>query len=152
MAAQYPWAYRGRTVTTAVDTNMLVDLLAGEAEVARRARLALEDASARGALEICPVVYAELLAFPRRSSDDVDGFLSGAAIDVARDLTRSVWRRAGLAFAQYAERRRASGGGQPRRLLADFLIGAHAVDVGSLLTRDLGFYRRSFSGLQLWQP
>lgn len=63
-----------------------------------------------------------------------------------------MWRLAGEAYAAYAERRRRSHGGHPRRLLADFLIGAHAQGVGSLLTRDLGIYRASFPHLAVIAP
>lgn len=63
-------------------------------------------------------------------------------------LSRSTWREAGLAFAAYAARRRASRMSHPRRLLADFVVGVHAASVGSLLTRDLGLYRVSFPQLE----
>ena len=41
-------------------------------------------------------------------------------------------------------------GGKHERILADFLIGAHALhEANRLLTRDRGFYRRYFSGLEI---
>jgi len=50
---------------TAVDTNVLLDLLAGDEAAIGAARSALVGALARGSLVICPVVYAELAAsFP----------------------------------------------------------------------------------------
>jgi predicted nucleic acid-binding protein len=43
-----------------------------------------------------------------------------------------------------------AGGGKRTRLIADFVIGAHAqIRGGRLLTHDRGFYRRHFEGLQI---
>jgi len=39
------------------------------------------------------------------------------------------------------------------RVIADFLIGAHALHhTEALLTRDRGFYRESFKGLRVLEP
>jgi predicted nucleic acid-binding protein len=44
-------------------------------------------------------------------------------------------------------------GGQRTRMLADFLIGAHAqVQATRLLSRDRGFYRKLFPSLNLFDP
>lgn len=62
-----------------------------------------------------------------------------------------MWRSAGLAFGGYAQRRRAQPGDPgPRRILADFLIGAHASELGArLLTFDGGVYRAAFPNLEV---
>ena len=44
----------------------------------------------------------------------------------ARQETQA-WRVAGKAFQKYASRRQKQQAGRPRRILADFLIGAHAL-------------------------
>lgn len=136
-------------MSTAVDTNVLIDLLAGQPDAARRARLALDAAHAAGGIVLCPVVYAELLAYPGRRQPEIDALLTGTRISVDWMLTPEVWRRAGDAFANHAQRRRATGTDHPRRLLADFVIGAHAMEVGTLLTRHMGVYRTNFPELRL---
>ena len=57
---------------------------------------------------------------------------------------------AGRAFQAYAERRRKQRDQGARRLLADFLIGAHAFANGfRLLTLDEGLDRAAFPSLAI---
>lgn len=139
-------------MSIAVDTNVLVDLLAGDTAAAAAAAAALDRAYEQGAVVICPVVYAELLAYPERGRDDVAALLSETEMRVDWLLPQHVWTDAGEAFAEYAQRRRDAGAGAPRRLLADFLIGAHARHLGQLITRDVGFYRTAFPDLRISCP
>jgi hypothetical protein len=114
------------------------------------ARKALEAASSRESLAMCGVVYAELIGAPGRTEAFVDRFCEEAGIAVEWELGERTWRRAGVAFQGYATRRKKQSGAEPRRLLADFLIGAHALENGyKLLTLDGGMYRRAFPGLRL---
>lgn len=139
-------------VTTAVDTNVFVVLWqADTAEDAQRALRALEAASDQGNLVISPVVYAELTAAPNRDAAFVDAFLKDTRVDVLWTMPPEVWRRAADAYRAYAIRRRQGRGDEgPRRILADFLIGAHALDCDArLLTFDQGIYRHSFPELEL---
>ena len=104
----------------------------------------------QGVIVLCPVVYAEMLANPVMSAPKLQDFLSQTRIIVNFELTPEVWQEAGTRFGIYAERRRRSGGGEPRRLLADFLVGAHALlQADRLLTFDQGRYRLDFSELVL---
>lgn len=65
-------------------------------------------------------------------------------------MDESVWRTTGKSFQKYASRRRKQRAGQPRRILADFLIGAHALEKGySLLTLNEGLYRAAFPKLHI---
>jgi predicted nucleic acid-binding protein len=65
-----------------------------------------------------------------------------------------VWESAALAFRAYAERRRTQAGDPgPRRILADFITGAHALHrASSLLTFDQRIYRAAFPTLNVVVP
>lgn len=80
-----------------------------------------------GAVVICSAVYAELMATPSLGEEELDAFLEDTDVGVDWRLEEAVWRDAGRAYLGYAERRRKQKGDEgPRRILADFLIGAHA--------------------------
>jgi predicted nucleic acid-binding protein len=111
---------------TAVDTNILSALWSAEPRSDELSNT-LEETAAEGALVICPVVYAELLAHPKASPDFVDDFLAATDILIDFSIGESVWREVAARFAKYAVRRRASRGGSPKRLVADFVVGAHAL-------------------------
>ncbi len=124
-------------MTTAIDTNVIVALWNADESLHLSARELLNAALGQGGLAICGAVYAELLASPGRTEDFVDRFCEGGGIVVEWELSERVWRMAGAAFQQYAARRRKQRGAQARRILADFLIGAHALANGyKLLTLD----------------
>jgi hypothetical protein len=83
-----------------------------------------------------------------------ESFLSASCLDtgisVEFDLDEVIWRLAGRAFKAYASRRRKQRDPGPRRILADFLIGAHASHRGyRLLTLDDHLYKTAFSALTL---
>lgn len=134
---------------TALDTNVLSALWSGE-PLASRVAGQLAQAHAQGGLVVCAPVYVELLAHPSASQHFVDEFLmdTGVAVDFA--LGEDVWRQAGKSFVAYANRRRKSQGGSPKRLLADFLVAAHALlRADCLMTLDASRYERDFPRLRL---
>jgi len=136
-------------VRTAVDTNIISALWSGEPLASELARL-LGKAHGEGGLVICGAVYCELLAHPKATVSFVDGFLTKTNITVDFALDEAVWREAGRRFAEYAERRRQSAGGTARRLLVDFLIGAHAqLRADQLLTLDAARYGNAFPALRM---
>jgi predicted nucleic acid-binding protein len=139
---------------TTIDTNVLIGLWSGTVEAADAIADQLSRSGAQGPLVIAPAVYAELIAAADRDIAFVDSFLAVAHVRVDWLLPEAVWRTAALAYRGYAERRRAqppdSG---PRRILADFLIGAHALHIGStLLTLDMRTYRAAFPTLSVFAP
>ena len=133
---------------TAIDTNVLSALWSGE-PLAVLASDQLDHAASAGGLVICGAVYAELLAHPKAKLDFVDHFLSVTGISIDFDLGESVSREASVRFAKYATRRRASRGGRAKRLLVDFIVGAHALlRSDRLLTLDTSRYLRDFPELK----
>lgn len=136
-------------MTIALDTNVLSALWNDNDGLNRVAAKALEDKK-QEQMAICGVVYAELIGAPGRTEAFVDRFCEEAGIAVEWELKERVWRRAGVAFQEYAARRKKQIGAAPRRLLADFLIGAHALENGyKLLTLDEGLYKAAFPRLKL---
>jgi len=137
-------------MTTAIDTNIFVALWDEEDLRNPTVRPALDAALERGSLVVAAPVYSELLAFPSRSEDFLDRFFGQTGILVDWDLNESVWRTAGLAYQAHAARRRKRCDPGPRRILADFLIGAHALKNNfPLITLDDRFYRVAFPRLSI---
>ena len=139
---------------TAVDTNVIVGLLAGTEDETQIARRALVEVATQGPLILCPAVYAELLAMPGFSEDDLAAFVEETDLIVDWALAPEVWQSAGRAYSAYAARHRKQKGDKgPRRILADFLIGAHAeLTAGKLLTLDPKLYRANFAELEVLAP
>jgi predicted nucleic acid-binding protein len=137
----------------AVDTNVFVRFLAGGPDLAPPARIALERAAAEAEVVVSPAVFAELVA-GNRSPEEVARFFEEKNIAVHWDLNEEVWREAGLRYAAYARDRRKRSGAGPRRILADFLIGAHALLMagGNLLTSDTRIFASYFPELRISSP
>jgi hypothetical protein len=136
-------------VRTAIDTNAISALWSVEPLVAQiSAKLA--DAHRAGGLTIAAPVYAELLAYRGMTGDRLNEFLSTTGVFVDFRMEEEVWRLAGRRFAKHAARRRAARSGQPRRLVADFVIGAHALlHADQLLTLDVSIYKQDFPELKI---
>ena len=137
-------------MTTAIDTNVVVALWDKDPTLSLAAQTALEAAFNRGTLVVSAPVFAELIAAPGRTETFVTSFLEETGVVIDWDLGEAVWRSAGRAFRSYAERRRKLRDSGTRRILADFLIGAHAEARGyRLLTLDERLYRAAFPTLTI---
>lgn len=133
-------------MVTAVDTNVLLDVLGGDAEFGGRSAAALKLCMAEGGLLACEIVWAETGAWFPDASAAADTF-SRLRINYS-PLPAATALAAGRTWRAYRE-----AGGTRERVVADFLIGAHALtQADRLLTRDRGFYRRHFAGLQIVDP
>lgn len=132
---------------TALDSSVLLDVLGADQVFGEKSREALRSAYDAGALVVCDVVWAEVRAHfatdeSFREALDLLGVrfdpISGEAAAVAGRL----WRES-----------RSGSRPSEKRVIADFLVGAHArLQADVLLTRDRGFYRRYFKGLKVIDP
>lgn len=137
-------------MTTAVDTNVIVSLWDLDSSLNSAAQGALDAALAHGGLVVAAPVFAELMACPGRDEAFLNTFFRETGIAIDWSLDEAIWRTAGEAFQTYAARRRRHGATGPRRILADFVIGAHALrKTHALLTLDDRLYRAAFPGLEI---
>ena len=153
---------------TAVDTNILLDILIpGEPHSASSKRL-LDKHLANGKLILCEVVFAELAArFP--SEQELKLFLAETGMRLVPSNEKSL-HMAGMRWIGFAKKSRkdrfACGNcgasfevtcpkcraalTKRQLVLGDFLIGAHAlVHADCLLSRDLGVYKSHFRDLKV---
>jgi predicted nucleic acid-binding protein len=133
-------------MTTALDSSVILDLLVDSPRHAPQAEAALRAARSQGRLIACECVLAELR--PALASDaDLQQLLDDLGIDFVACSRESVVL-AGRHLAKYHQR-----GGTRGRVVADFLIGAHAqLHADRILARDRGFLRDYFSGLKVVDP
>ena len=131
---------------TAIDSNVLLDILIPNEAFADAATAAIEDAAAHGSLVVSDIVYAEIcVQFPTQR--ECDHFFSSNEIRVEH-LIRSAHFLASRIWREYRAQ-----GGKRNRILPDFLIGAHArTQANRLISRDRGFYRTLFPKLTLIDP
>lgn len=105
-----------------LDSNIILVAVNTDDGSQKKALTALQDFQARGYC-ICPPVYAELRADPEWSTL-IKPFLDETGVQVNWQMPEAIWEQAGIFSRIYADKRR--GGVLPRRILADFLIAAHA--------------------------
>ena len=131
---------------SAIDTNILLDILIPNEKFYDASARAIEESASSGSLVICDFVYAEL-CIHFATQRECDGFLRDNEIRV-EPLFREAHFRASRAWRTYRQQ-----GGQRTRILADFLIGAHAQTRATrLVSLDRSFYKKFFPSLSLIDP
>jgi predicted nucleic acid-binding protein len=127
-----------------VDTNVILDIIGGDPNFGEKSSEIISRYSRTGILVINPIIYGEV------------GALLSSIEELNSLLPTSLFHRypipweasftAGQAFAKYKRQ-----GGKKNRILADFLIGAHATAIGAgIISRDKG-YSKYFS-VQILNP
>jgi predicted nucleic acid-binding protein len=155
-------------MVTAVDTNIILDVLIPGEPFGEPSKELLDRHLSQGKLIVCEVVVAELAAW-FASGSELTSFLADTRISLVHSREESL-HVAGSRWARYAKTnakgRFACGQcghvfvpacpecgaalTKRRHVLADFLIGAHAVvQADCILSRDLGVYRTYFRDLKV---
>jgi predicted nucleic acid-binding protein len=131
---------------TAVDTSVLLDIFGADPEFGERSAQALRDCIAAGSVIACDIVWAETSAsFTELKA--AEAALARLRVDFC-PLDGSTSLAVGQSWRAYRK-----AGGNHERVIADFMIGAHALaNADQLLTRDRGFYRRYFEQLRVLDP
>ena len=130
----------------AVDSSVLLDLLTDDPEFAAASVSAVAQALSVGELVVCEAVVAEVQTMLDTRETAMDALAEFGIRFQA--ITEQAAVRAG-----HMQRRFRDRGGRRERVVADFLIGAHAMmQCDALITRDAGFYRDYFKGLRLIVP
>ncbi|MFO7462301.1 MAG: type II toxin-antitoxin system VapC family toxin [Desulfatiglandales bacterium] len=132
---------------TAVDTNILIDILEPDPAFGPLSKAALKRCLLEGSVVACEVVWAEVaVAYGHAVEAAVEamGRMGIQYTEMAVEATIEAAR----CWYDYLKK-----GGDRRRIAADFLIGGHGFkQADRLLTRDKGFYRSCFKKLNVETP
>ena len=133
-------------MVTAVDSNIFFDITSDDALANMAAIRALGNAAAAGELVVSTVCYAEL-SVRFETQAELNTFLAEFEVETT-PLDQETAFLAGHFLREYKER----GGGRTR-ILADFLIAAHAqAHADRILTRDGRFFTENFPNLKAVAP
>jgi len=134
-------------VITAVDTNVLIDILEPDPRHGPASGDALTRCLAEGTVVACDIVWAEVATVYADRRVELLAALDRLRIDYS-EVTREAALEAARCWHAYRSR-----GGSRQRIAADFIVGGHALaQCDRLLTRDRGFYRESFAALAILDP
>lgn len=132
---------------TAVDTNILIDILEPDPVFGPASKQALKKCLLEGVVVACDVVWAEVAVVYVDELQTLEEILNNMGIGFS-PINQEAALMASKYWAEYLKQRK-----RKRRIAADFLIGGHAViQCDRLLTRDKGFYGKYFSGLTVVTP
>ena len=130
----------------AVDSSVLLDILTNDPVFAESSAACVEQAISVGEVVVCDAVVAEVQGMLDTRETAMDALAEFGIRYLPTSENAAV--RAG-----HMQRRFRDRGGRRERVVADFLIGAHALlQCGGLITRDAGFFRDYFKGLKVIVP
>ena len=130
----------------AVDSSVLLDVLGGDERFADASIASIGEALSIGEVVVCDAVIAEVQAMLDTRETAMES-LNTLGIRYLETTEQAAVR------AGHMQRRFRDRGGRRERVVADFIIGAHALlQCGALITRDAGFFRDYFKGLKVIVP
>ena len=130
----------------ALDSSVLIDLLASDPRTVEGAEASLRLALADGPVVVCDVALAEI------TTALVNGAQALFALEEMGITYLPVESKAAVRAGEM-QRRYRQRGGRRERTVPDFLVGAHALlQCNALITRDAGFFRDYFKGLKVIVP
>lgn len=140
-----------------LDTNILIATV-DPRDLHHERAVTLMQSVSHSPLLLSPPVYAEVSV--GMGSEAVLTFLEEWRIrpNFAAMDTPALWELAAERFASYRTNRKRSGGDEPRRILTDFLVGAHALlapgtgYTSALATLDGRFFKQHFPELEVLVP
>ena len=132
---------------TAIDTNILIDILEPDPVFGRASKQALRRCLQEGSVIACEVVWAEVVTAYGNKKKQVVDILSRIGIEYS-PMTLEAALEAAACWCAFRKKNKVRD-----RIVADFLVGGHALILSDrLLTRDRGFYRDYFKGLKVISP
>lgn len=131
----------------ALDSSVLIDVLTNDATHGDASSAKVISAMERDDVVVCDIVLAEVAARVNPIDELMDS-LAEMGVNFS-PMSEQAAMRAGIMQRRFRER----GGKRGERVIADFLIGSHALlHCNALITRDNGFYRDYFKGLKIIDP
>lgn len=132
---------------TAIDTNILIDILEPDPFFGPASKTALKRCLLEGSVHACEVVWAEVAVAYGHAIEGAVEAMDRMGIEYSA-MVADATIEAARCWHEYLKK-----GGDRRRIAADFLIGGHAFkQADRLLTRDKGFYRSYFKRLLIESP
>ena len=130
----------------ALDSSVLIDTLIADPCFAQASEACIEQALAKGEVVVCEAVVAEVQAMLDTKANLME-VLEQLGIRY-EPTSQTAAMRAGHMYQRFGSRKE-----KRERVMAEFLIGAHALlQCSALITRDSGFYRDYFKGLKIIDP
>lgn len=130
----------------AVDSSVLLDLLVDDPRFAAASADCIGRALSTGEVVVCDAVVAEVQSM-LDTRETAMHHLADYGIRYAATTEQAAVR------AGHMQRRFRDRGGRRERVVADFLIGSHALlQCDALITRDAAFFRDYFKGLKIVVP